>query len=96
MSSPLVFRGIRVFLGIRPPDEVLPVDGDRRESPLGDEPVEVGPRHSRDGGGGANADVFVRVDFLCHDPTVADRIPMGNRPCLVREASVYRGSTPLR
>lgn len=74
MSSPLVFRGIRKLFGIGPPDEVLAVYGNGGESPAGDEPVEIGPRHACEGGGGANANILVRVDSFCHAQSVADRI----------------------
>ena len=74
LSTPLVFRGIRKLLGVGPPDEVLAVDGDSRESPAGDEPVHIGTGHACECGSGADADVFVWVDLLCHAPSVAGRI----------------------
>jgi hypothetical protein len=74
MSTPLVFRGIRKLLGVGPPDEILPVDGNGRESALGDQPIDVGPRDACEAGSGPDANVFVWVDLLCHAPIVADRI----------------------
>jgi len=79
MSSPLVFLAFPVVFGIRPPDKVLPVDPDAGQAALRDEPVDVGAGDASQGGGGADADVFIWVDLLCHALTVADRIPLGNR-----------------
>lgn len=79
MSTPLVFRGIRKLLGVGPPDEVLPVDGDGGKSPAGDQPVDVGPRHASQFCGSANANVLVGVDSFCHAPIVADRIQQASR-----------------
>lgn len=90
MSTPLVFRGIRKLLGIGPPDKVLAVDGNGWESPAGDQPVDVGPRHACDGGSGADADILVRVDLLRHAPIVADRIQQAMRTTLPFRCTVYR------
>ena len=67
-----------MFFGIFPPDKVLPVDPDGRKLALGDEPVEVGPRHADEFGCGADANVIVRVDAFCHAASVADRILEAN------------------
>ncbi|MDA0969340.1 MAG: hypothetical protein O3A60_02760, partial [Planctomycetota bacterium] len=66
------------LLGILPLNEVLPVDPDAGQAALSDEPVDVGTGHSSQGSGGADANVLVWVNLLCHALTVADRIPLGN------------------
>ena len=79
LSTPLVFPAFSVVFRIQPPDEVLPVDPDARQAALGDEPVDVRSRHASQFRSGPHADVFVRVDLLCHAASVADRIPGANR-----------------
>jgi len=90
MSSPLVFLAFTVVFRVPPPNEVLPVNPDARQTALGDEPVDVGAGDASQGGCGADADVFIWVYLLCHAPTVADRIPLGNRRQIVGLASFRR------
>ena len=75
MASPLIFRGFPVFFGIRPPNEILPVDTDGWKTALGYKPVDIGTGHASEFGGCADAYVLIRVDLWCHTQIVADRIP---------------------